>query len=769
MNSTVTQRPPAAHALDTARVSLALGVVALLAIAWLVASTIFTEPTSAAPWIALNAAGLGVVLAPRLAGAVDRREVLVVAGLAAVILTVVAALAFTLALAPLRTDNVLAAIVGALLALGLCTLLGAPASARTPAATATPASTRAPEPSPRGTFVSAAASVMPSTPTLMPEAFAGESPLGEDALEIQCAPGVRIGRYKLEQRIAVGGMGEVWRARHDTLIRPAVLKLVKRRDNTDAGAIDELMERFRREAITTANLTSPHTVHLYDFGVEGRTFYIAMELLEAVSIAALVERFGPLEEARVAFLLRQACHSLIEAHDHGVVHRDIKPANILIARDGKIKIADFGIAKIDSSLLTQAGTVMGTPTYMPPEQFMGAEVDRRADIYSTGVILYQFLTGLRPFTGGVISVMHQAINQEPTPPSHINPNVPVELDEVVKKAMAKKPEDRYQDVAEFMAALKLAARALPSSPGSAATRPGPRPEFGPEGTIRLADRTAEMEAARRNDIASWQRISDSLDIEDFQRYLRDHPEGEFAELARRRIASLTEATKQARLLKEARMRAEKEAHIRKKAEQQAAAEKAQAEARARAEAEAKRRREAEEKERWALKLAEIRSEAERARAEEAAKREGEQQELSRQARAQELSASLSRHPHQFVEVVSRREAAVEAERRMLKEQKKKLEEEMRRKQEAKQKLLSRKEAMETRMTAAAEENQQQQAVLAERNRELEEARQRIEAAERRRKEAEALAAQAQKRTRRMIYAAALLSALLLGGLLLLLR
>ncbi len=578
----------------------------------------------------------------------------------------------------------------------------------------------------------------------------------------------KLGKYHIQRELGRGAMGVVYEAFDPLIERTVAIKTILK-SSVDKSETEEAFGRFRREARAAGRLSHPKIVAIYEYGEDDDMAFIVMELIRGKELKEYFDREESFSLEEGVRIVMQILDALDYSHTHGVVHRDIKPANILIARDGKIKIADFGIAKIDSSLLTQAGTVMGTPTYMPPEQFMGAEVDRRADIYSTGVILYQFLTGLRPFTGGVISVMHQAINQEPTPPSHINPNVPVELDEVVKKAMAKKPEDRYQDVAEFMAALKLAARALPSSPGSAATRPGPRPEFGPEGTIRLADRTAEMEAARRNDIASWQRISDSLDIEDFQRYLQEHPEGEFAELARRRIASLTEAAKQARLLKEARMRAEKEAHIRKKAEQQAAAEKAQTEARARAEAEAKRRREAEEKERWALKLAEIRSEAERARAEEAAKREGEQQELSRQARAQELSASLSRHPHQFVEVVSRREAAVEAERRMLKEQKKKLEEEMRRKQEAKQKLLSRKEAMETRMTAAAEENQQQQAVLAERNRELEEARQRIEAAERRRKEAEALAAQAQKRTRRMIYAAALLSALLLGGLLLLLR
>jgi serine/threonine-protein kinase len=562
-------------------------------------------------------------------------------------------------------------------------------------------------------------------------------------------------------------MGVVYEAFDPLIERTVAIKTILK-SSVDKSETEEAFGRFRREARAAGRLSHPKIVAIYEYGEDDDMAFIVMELIRGKELKEYFDReesFGLDEGVRIVM---QILDALDYSHTHGVVHRDIKPANILIARDGKIKIADFGIAKIDSSLLTQAGTVMGTPTYMPPEQFMGAEVDRRADIYSTGVILYQFLTGLRPFTGGVISVMHQAINQEPTPPSHINPNVPPELDAVVKKAMAKKPEDRYQDVAEFMAALKLASQALPT--GGAAPRPEPRPAFGPEGTIRLADRSAAMEAARRDDIASWQRISDSLDIEDFQRYLQGHPEGEFAELARRRIASLTETATQARLLKEARIRAEKEARARKKAEQQAAAEKAQTEARLQAEAEARRRREAEEKERWARKIAEIRDEAGKARAVEAARREQEAAGQNIQAqRVQDLSASLSRHPHQFVEVVSRREAAVEAERRMLKEQKKKLEEEVRRKQEAKQKLRSRKEAMETQMNVAAEENQQQHAELAKRNRELEEARLRIEASERRRREAEERAAQAQKRTRRMIYAAvAILSALLLGGLILLL-
>ena len=579
----------------------------------------------------------------------------------------------------------------------------------------------------------------------------------------------KLGKYHILRELGRGAMGVVYEAFDPLIERTVAIKTILK-SSVDKSETEEAFGRFRREARAAGRLSHPKIVAIYEYGEDDDMAFIVMELIRGKELKEYFDREESFSLEEGVRIVMQILDALDYSHTHGVVHRDIKPANILIARDGKIKIADFGIAKIDSSLLTQAGAVMGTPTYMPPEQFMGTEVDQRADIYSAGVILYQFLTGLRPFTGGVISVMHQVINQEPVPPSHINPNVPAQLDEVVKKAMAKKPEDRYQDVAEFMTALKLASQSLPSAPGSgiAPQKTMPDQAQGPEGTIRLADRTAVTEAVRKNDIASWQRISDSLDPADFQRYLREHPEGEFAELARRRIASLTEAIEQARLLKEARIRAEKEERQRRKAEQQAAAAKAQAEARAQAEAEARRRLEAEEKERWARKIAEIRDEAEKARAVEAARHEQEAAEQDRQTqRAQNLSASLSRHPHQFVEVVSRREAAVEAERRMLKEHKKKLEEEVQRKQQAKKKLLSRKDAVETRINVAAEEKLQQEAELAKRNKELEEARLRIETTERRRKEAEERAALAQKRTRRIILTtAAVLAALALGGLVL---
>lgn len=578
----------------------------------------------------------------------------------------------------------------------------------------------------------------------------------------------KLGKYQVTRELGRGAMGVVYEAFDPLIERTVAIKTILK-SSVDKSETEEAFSRFRREARAAGRLSHPKIVAIYEYGEDDDMAFIVMELIRGKELKDYFDREDSFSLHDGVRIVMQILDALDYSHTHGVVHRDIKPANVLITRDGKVKIADFGIAKIDSSMLTQAGAVMGTPTYMPPEQFMGAEVDQRADIYSTGVILYQFLTGLRPFTGGVISVMHQVINQDPTPPSHINPNVPPELDAVVKKAMAKKPEDRYQTVAEFMTALKLAGQALPAAQESGSQQAGagkPRAAlkqgaYGPEGTVKLPDRTITTEVRRKHDIESWQRITNSRDPADFRRYLEEYPDGEFTELARRRLSSLTEAATQALREQEARIRAEKEARQRKKAEQQAAAARAQAEARALAEAEARRQQEAEEKERWSRKIAEIKDEAEKAKAIEAARRA---QEAAEQAqRAQELSASLSKRNHQFVEVLSRREAAVEAERRMLKEHKKKLEEEVLRKQEAKRKLLARKEAMETQIGAAAEEKVQQEAELEKRDKELEEARLRIEAAERRRKEAEERAALAHKRTRNLILvAAAVLAAL--GGL-----
>lgn len=586
----------------------------------------------------------------------------------------------------------------------------------------------------------------------------------------------KLGKYEIRRELGRGAMGVVYEAFDPLIERTVAIKTILK-SSIDKSEVEEAFNRFRREARAAGRLSHPKIVSIYEYGEDDDMAFIVMELIHGKE---LKEHFDHDERFSIADGLRivlQILDALDYSHARGVVHRDIKPANIMITDDGRIKIADFGIAKIDSSLLTQVGTVMGTPTYMPPEQFMGNEVDQRADLYSTGVILYQFLTGQRPFTGGVISVMHQVVNQEATPPSRINAEVSKQLDEVVKKAMAKRPEDRYQTAAEFMLALKVAAQSsVPATPNkidSERTIVGLHQALDSEDTIKLPARSRP--ATQTNDIESWQRITNSQNPADFNRYLQEFPKGEFAQLARLRLDSLErtaaqarEAAERARLEQEAQVREALAENRRRKAEQQAAAERTRAQLQAQVEAEARRQREAAEKAQWAQKIAEIKNEAEEARAAEAARREKEAAEQAQ--RAKELSDSLSQRATKFVEVVSKREAILDAERKLKSEHKSKLKDLVERKNQAKLQLLSQRNGAEVppkiapkEKTPQAVEPAERGMEWAERDKELAEIKARAEAAERHRREAEERIALAHKRTRSLILVVGgVLSILLIG-------
>ena len=275
--------------------------------------------------------------------------------------------------------------------------------------------------------------------------------------------GIVIGKYTLEERVAAGGMGEVWRASHETLIRPTALKLVRHPGGENKLREAEWIERFRREAIITGNLSSPHTVELYDFGVEGKTLYLAMELLEGMEIRTMVERYGPLGDARAAFLLRQACHSLIDAHESGIVHRDIKPENLFVAKVGRdadfLKVIDFGLVKelakgpgkarsltgtAGGIQLTAIGARPGTPGYMAPEQIDGSAVDQRADIYALACVAYFALTGQPVFEGSQeAQLMFAHVEVEPMPPSErAQRSIHQGLEDVVMRCLSKNPLKR---------------------------------------------------------------------------------------------------------------------------------------------------------------------------------------------------------------------------------------------------------------------------------------------------------------------------------------
>jgi hypothetical protein len=279
-----------------------------------------------------------------------------------------------------------------------------------------------------------------------------------------------LGSYRLEEKLGEGGMGEVWRARHRMLARPAAIKLIRPAiaGNAHAGASEEAVRRFELEAQAIARLRSPHTVELFDFGIAtDGAFYYVMELLDGLDADTLLRSFGPTPAERAIYLLRQVCHSLSEAESCGLVHRDIKPANIFLCRYGEefdfVKVLDFGIVKGShqaadvepAAAHTRENTVHGTPAFIAPEQAMGAEVDGRADIYATGCVAYWLLTGQYVFTADTpMGLLLKHAHTVATPPSaRTHLPIPAALDQLVLSCLAKEPAKRPQSARELSSRL----------------------------------------------------------------------------------------------------------------------------------------------------------------------------------------------------------------------------------------------------------------------------------------------------------------------------
>ena len=285
-----------------------------------------------------------------------------------------------------------------------------------------------------------------------------------------------LGSYRLEEPLGKGGMGEVFRATHQMLARPAAVKLIRPEiiGSSTPSAARVITERFRREAEAAASLRSPHTISLYEFGVsQDGTFFLVMELLDGLDLETLVERFGPVPPERAVHLLRQACESLAEAHARGLVHRDIKPSNIFTCRMGLdvdyVKVLDFGLVKSvgeearEATLLTAPDATTGTPAYIAPEVIRGDRApDHRVDIYTLGCVGYWLLTGRLVFQApNAIQLMYQHANTVPTPPSERSElEIPGALDQVILSCLAKLPEHRPQSAGELS---KLLAAAVPAA------------------------------------------------------------------------------------------------------------------------------------------------------------------------------------------------------------------------------------------------------------------------------------------------------------------
>jgi serine/threonine protein kinase len=275
----------------------------------------------------------------------------------------------------------------------------------------------------------------------------------------------QLGSYVLEEKLGEGGMGQVWRARHRLLARPAAIKLIRPPgDGTSQYlATQEVRNRFEREAQATARLRSPHTVNLFDFGVTvDGAFYYVMELLDGLDADRLVRQFGPVPPDRAIHFLRQVCHSLSEAESCGLVHRDIKPANIFICRYGEdhdfVKVLDFGLVKAlrdapdEEPALTADAIVHGTPAFIAPEQAMGVpDIDARVDIYATGCLAYWLLTAQHVFTADTpMGLLVHHMHTLPTPPSaRTELPIPKAMDELVLSCLEKERGKRPQSAREL--------------------------------------------------------------------------------------------------------------------------------------------------------------------------------------------------------------------------------------------------------------------------------------------------------------------------------
>jgi serine/threonine-protein kinase len=284
-------------------------------------------------------------------------------------------------------------------------------------------------------------------------------------------------KYDIRGTLGAGAMGVVYDAWDRLIERRVAIKVVRRPTGNDPEAI-EGHARFRREAQAAGRLQHPNIVAVYDYGEDETAAWIVMELVEGGSLKKVMDRNERLPIPEIVRVMSQVLEALDYSHKRGVVHRDIKPANVMLGEGGQVKLADFGIARIENSSMTQLGTVMGTPSYMAPEQLRGEPVDLRADIWASGVLLYQLLTGRKPFEGDFVALMHHALHTEPPPPTTFSVTCPRAFDAVIARALAKRPADRYPSAAAFAEAIRAAA----AEPAASA--------------LPMADADATMVAAR---------------------------------------------------------------------------------------------------------------------------------------------------------------------------------------------------------------------------------------------------------------------------------
>jgi serine/threonine protein kinase len=264
--------------------------------------------------------------------------------------------------------------------------------------------------------------------------------------------GQKFGPYEVTGIIGEGGMAVVYKGYQQSLNRYVAIKVLR----AELARDQEFVERFRREALAVADLSHPNILHVYDAGYAHGVYYIVMSHVDGGSLKDLITR-GPVEMEHAIAMAAQVADALHHAHQRGIVHRDVKPSNILISRDGRPLLTDFGIAKAlhETTGLTRTGTSIGTPEYMAPEQIQGQPVDARTDIYALGIVLYEMLAGWVPFSSTTpVATLYKQVNEAPPPLRQVNIGISTWLQDIVLKAMEKNPWDRYQKASEMAAALR---------------------------------------------------------------------------------------------------------------------------------------------------------------------------------------------------------------------------------------------------------------------------------------------------------------------------
>src|SRR5688572_4906467 len=474
-----------------------------------------------------------------------------------------------------------------------------------------------------------------------------------------------LGRYTIERTLGKGAMGVVYEGLDPKLNRRVAIKTILK-SHLDPDTAKDYSMRFSREAQAVARLNHPHIVQVYDFAEEGDVAYLVMEFIRGKELKHFfdaAERFDIKEAVRIMCELLDA---LEFAHNAGIIHRDIKPANIMLDSQGRTKLTDFGVARVQEvdrthAERTQAGTMVGTPAYMSPEQITGGNIDKRTDVFSAGIILYQFLTGEKPFTGGgAWTIAKKIIQEDPPLPSSLNNAITLYFDAVVNKALSKTPETRFQSAKDFGAALKRALEGKGDEDDSDRTvvgdmsvppnaRPAPQPR--PQAAVGSGGTQTGTQAGNQEvELEFWRAIKDGNDPDDFELYVQQFPNGIYAALAKRKIGKLRGAAEE-ETSAEAKQQAKKEAE-----------EAARKEAVARSKL-------ADEKERLELELAKKEEEFQRREAEREAQEkarveaiEKERKEAAAQAAAERERARIEAERAKQEAVAAAQKAKQEAEK-----------------------------------------------------------------------------------------------------------